>query len=217
MRSPGPASFQHLKSIMIVLGIGLGWFFVPRNASLRRFEPAAMGQLEADMWRCYYDKRYAALGWNLWLTARGQYGFSPWDSARLAWHAAQAAHAAQPVQSREEAYAHALPDLQAYYGIIDHATHLSSPVDDLARGELNWWVLRREHVGWQAYGQAISDVTAKLYAVPEPAVHASALLRAEMMDYRDQRRDGRMTEDDWKHIVAGLRESYTQLKNAIGE
>jgi hypothetical protein len=191
------------------------WFFCPRKPDLRRFDPVATGRLEADMWHCYYAKNYTALEWDLYLTARDQYGFSPWDSVRMAWHASLAAGAAQPVQSRAEAYAHALPDLQAYYGIIDHAVHLPSPVDDLARDELNWWVLRRESAGWKRYGQAISDLTARLYGVPEPGVHDSALLRAEMMDYRDQRRDGRMTPKDWQHIATRLGESYARLKEAV--
>ena len=167
------------------------------------------------MWRSYYDKRYLALGGDLWQTARVQYGFSPWDSIQLAWHAAHAARAAQPSQTRAEAFTHALPDLVDYYGVICRSSHMPGSVEDLARGELNWWVLRREHVGWRAYGQAISDTTARLYAVPEPAVHVSALLRAEMMDYSDAKRDGRLTEADWQHIATRLGESYALLKKAV--
>lgn len=199
----------------LLLAAACFWFFCPRKPNLRQFDPMTMGRLEADMWHCYYARRYAALEWDLWLIARHQYGFSPWDSARMALHASRAAAAAQPVQSREEAFTHALPDLQAYYGIIDHAFHLPASVDDLARGELNWWVLRREGVGWMRYGKAISEVTARLYGVEEPVVHDSALLRASMMDYRDARRDGQMTEKDWQYIATQLGESYALLKEAL--
>ena len=204
-----------VKTIAIIGGLIAAWFFMPRKPSLQAFDPVAMGKLEADMWHCYYDRRYAALEWDLYLTAHDQYGFSPWESTRMAYHASQAASAAQPVQSRAEAYAHALPHLQAYYSIIHSAVHLPAPVNELAEGELNWWVLRREHVGWKAYAQAISDTTAKLYGVPESKVHDSAFLRAEMMDYRDQHREGLMTPADWTLIGKRLGESYGMLKEAV--
>src|SRR3569623_688334 len=102
-----PLPWLVLAVLLLIAGL---WFFWPRRASLRSFDPVAMGRLEADMWHCYYDKRYLGLAWDLWHTARDQYGFSPLDSLRLARHAALAAKAAQPVQTRDHAYAHALPD-----------------------------------------------------------------------------------------------------------
>ncbi len=218
MRQPAqriPLRRLIFTGLIVSLLSGAAWFFWPRKADLRAFDAQGMGRMEADMWRCYYNKRYLALGCDLWLTAYWQYGFSPWDSLQMARHAALAARAAQPTQSRTDAFAHALPDLKAYYQIIRDAAHVQASVEDLARSELNWWVLRREHVGWQAYGQAVADATAKLYGVPEPSIHASALLRAEMMDYRDERRDGKMKETDWQHIAKRLGESYSLLKQAV--
>lgn len=206
--------FLWLVLAVLLLVAGL-WFFWPRRASLRSFDPATMGRLEADMWHCYYDKRYFGLAWDLWQTARGQYGFSPLDSLRLARHAALAAKAAQPVQTRDQAYAHALPDLIDYYRIICRSTGTEDQAEDLADAELNWWVLRREGVGVKRYGEAVAAATALLYDLPENVVHDSAMLRAEMMDYRDQRREGLMTAEDWRYIAQRLGDSYTLLLQAV--
>ena len=210
-----PRRWLWIKTVAIVTGIIAAWIFMPRKPSLRQFDPIAMGKLEADMWRCYYDKRYAALEWSLYVTARDQYGFSPWESAQMAINASLAAAAAQPVQTRDEAFKHALPHLKVYYGIIAHAIPMTATVDELARSELNWWVLRREGVGQKVWSEAISDATARLYGVPESTVHDSAFLRADMMDYRDQHREGLMMPIDWQFVAKKLGESYTLLKQAL--
>ena len=108
-----------------------------------------------------------------------------------------------------------MPDLVGYYRIICRSTGMKEQAEDLADAELNWWVLRREGVGVKRYGEAVSEATAMLYGVPEDVVHDSAMLRAEMMDYRDQRREGLMTADDRRHIAQRLGESYTLLSKAV--
>ena len=42
----------------LVLAAYAAW---PRQADLRRFEPADIARLETAMWRDYYEKRYVAL------------------------------------------------------------------------------------------------------------------------------------------------------------
>jgi hypothetical protein len=69
------------------------------------------------MWRNYYEKHLVALVFDLYRLARREYGFSPWDSTRIAWHAARAAVAFQPTHSREEAQV-ALPSLESYFRVI---------------------------------------------------------------------------------------------------
>ena len=43
----------------------------------------------------------------------------------------------------------------------------------------------------------------------------AALLRAEMMDYRDKRHDGKMQSQDWTYIDDGLLRSYQLLKTGL--
>ena len=191
------------------------WFFVPRHADTKNFDPERMGQLETDMWRHYYEKRYVLLGADLFLASYGQYGFSPWDSTRMAWHAAYAAKIAQPTQPRAQAFAHALPHLVQYYEVVRQATRARWEPEEMAPLELEWWVQRREGKTWREYGEAITALTAAGYEVPAEKVRAACLLRAEMMNYRDERREGRMTAEDWRHISTELKRAYSMLKSAV--
>ena len=75
----------------VLLGGLVAYAAWPRHADLRAFEPAEIARLETAMWRDYYEKRYGALFYHLYALSRTQFGFSPLDSLRVAWAAAQAA------------------------------------------------------------------------------------------------------------------------------
>lgn len=63
----------------------------------------------------------------------------------------------------------------------------------------------------------IAQTITELYGVSNAEVKQAALLRAEMMRYRDERRDGRMQTQDWAHIEEGLVRSYQLLKTGINQ
>jgi hypothetical protein len=194
--------------VLIAFSAYVGW---PRRAHLREFDAAAVARLETTMWRNYYDGEYAALFANLYRLNREQYDFSPWDSLRIALYAARAAQAFQPTRSRVEAQS-ALPALEHYFTCIrEHGGETFNP-SEAARLELDWWQLRREDATPVQYGPAIARVTEAVFGVSNPDTERSALVRAEMMDYRDARGDGRMREDDWKLIEQGLLRSYESLE-----
>lgn len=47
------------------------------------------------------------------------------------------------------------------------------------------------------------------------AAETGSLLRADTMAYRNAQRDGRMTENDWEHASARLREAWAALRQAF--
>ncbi len=61
---------------LALVGVALYWS-IPRKADLRTFDPAKMAVLETAMWRDYYEKRYVDLFFNLYLSSRDEFGFSP--------------------------------------------------------------------------------------------------------------------------------------------
>lgn len=193
---------------------GLGYVIWPRQVDLRRFDPGALGRMEATMWRQYYERRYVALLGTLYQLNRSQYGFSPADSVRLASHAARAARAFQSTRSRAEAQV-ALPWLTQYFALIRTRTDGKPDAAELARLELEWWQQRREQVSPADYGRTIAQVEARLYDLPESDLRASAQLRAEMMAYRDARSRGRLGPEDWSHIAQQLTRSYQMLAAAV--
>lgn len=166
------------------------------------------------MWRHYYDHRYPALVWRLYRLGRCEYGFSPLDSVRLAYYAGRAAQVFQPTRSRAEAQ-RALPFLESYYRVARLRGGETFDVPRVARLELEWWQLRREQAAAAKYAQVIAQVWAQMYAVDNGDVRQAARLRADMMDYWDERRDDKMRAEGWVHIEAGLVRSYERLRLGI--
>lgn len=173
-----------------------------------------MAQAETLMWRHYYEKRYPPLFADLYGVARDQQGFSPADSARIAFLAARAAKRFQPSRSRAEADA-ALPDLMDYFALLARAASGKVDVDKAARSELDWWQLRREKVGPDDYGLIVARVSTLLYGVDNAEIRRSGVLRGRAMAYRDGHGSA-MTEADWTEIAGQLDASYRLLKQAIG-
>lgn len=193
---------------------GSAYFFWPRLADLREFDPEAVARIETRMWQHYYQREYANLFRAMYSLTRGQYRFSPWDSARLAWFAARSARTFQPARGRDEAQA-ALPDLESYYAIIRARTRERFDVQTAARLELEWWQLRREKATPVQYGEVVAQVSEAIYGVKNDALRQSGQLRAEMMEFRDEHRDTGLEEGDWMHIKAGLTQAYTLLKSGV--
>ena len=198
---------------LVIVLLGGGWFFWPRKADMRAFDPDAMAHMETDAWRHYYEKRWFALFSDLYGGARNQYGFSPCDSVLLSFHAARASKVFQTSRSRDEAW-QAIPALESYFRVI--ARGASHPVDvpEAARTELEWWQLRREGRTWLQYGRAIAVATGTLYGMSADTFEAASLKRAEMMNARDNK--GRSIDrEDWSRIEAGLRTAWRQIKDAV--
>ena len=92
-------------------------------------------------------------------------------------------------------------------------------VDEVARRELRWWVVRRE-IGLSAgaaAGDAITALYASIYRVPEGRVSEAGHLRGEAAEVRDRGAaadpDGPLAEGRayWPEVGRLLRESYRSL------
>lgn len=196
--------------LIFPLAAGLAYVGWPRRVDLRRFNPETLGRTETAMWRHYYERRHASLLGTLYALNRSEYGFSPWDSARLSFYAARAAILFQPTRNRAEAQA-ALPHLQRYFGLLTRCAGSSREASDLARLELEWWQQRREGVAATNYATVIAQVEAGLYGVAESQIRPSALLRAEAMAFRDVRGPEGMRPADWQVVEQQLTRSYQLL------
>lgn len=201
-------------AVLFLLVAGLVYFFWPRQANLREFNHAVVAKLETAMWRDYYEHKYLPLFLALYSLNRNEYGFSPWDSLRVSYFAAKGAKVFQPTHNRTEAQI-ALPFLERYFSIIRQRSGEQFDAANVAKLELDWWQLRREDKTAAEYGEVVAQVTTEVYGVNNDDVKQAALLRAEMMDYRDARRDGKMQAADWSHIEEGLARSYQLLKEGI--
>ena len=201
--------------VLLVLVAGLAYALWPRKADLRGFDADAVARLETAMWRDYYDHDHKALATKLYTLNRDLYHFSPADSARLAYYAGKAAQLFQPTGSRAEAQV-ALPLLVSFFTLMQQSSGEAFDPANAARLELDWWQLRRENITPPEYGKVVAQVSEEIFQTKNERISKAAIQRAVMMGYRDARRDGKMTPDDWALIEKNLIESYRDLKAGVG-
>jgi len=195
----------------LILGCLVWIDHVRAKPDLKAFDPGDMGQMEAAMWRSYYEGRWLQLGWQSMWIARTQYGFSVLDSLQLAKHAAVAALWFRKNTDDPEC----LPELEAHHAIVRKAAGARFDPAEAAQLELEWWKQRRRSVPPEDYARTIAQLAALVYDVPRSQVLPASTRRANAMAYRDARRDGPMDDDEWRTIEQMLVGAYTPLKEAI--
>lgn len=197
-----------------VLLIGGEWTrerFSQRPSDLRTFDAAAVGQLDTDMWRSYYERRPVKLFEQMVGLLRTQYGMQPLQALTEAYYAAHAAFVFKDGRSRAD-YEKALPDLEAYYR--DIAARSARPFDShrAAMLELEWWIVHRENP--PGLPDALAALQAEIYGIPVERFAEHARLRAQAMDLRDGK-GAAITEADWQRIGEMLAASWKSLYSAV--
>jgi hypothetical protein len=185
--------------------------FTWHSSDLRTFDAAAVGQLDTDMWRSYYERRPVRLFQQMITLLRTQYGMPPLEALTNAYRAAHAAFVFKDGRSRAD-YEKALPDLEAYYR--DIAARSARPFDShrAAALELEWWIVHREKPAELPH--ALAALQAEIYGVPAERFAQHARLRAQAMDLRDGKGSA-ITEADWQRIGEMLTASWNSLHAAL--
>jgi hypothetical protein len=150
---------------------------------------------------------------------RASFGLSLWDSVVGAYLVARAEMAAAPFPDND------LPTAEAYmrrfYALVRRAHGENFDVAQVARLEVNWWVVHRQLFG-KAENQPLIDALTELYAasysVPAANVRAAAAYRAEAMLYSDRWvNTGRAADSPLlAQVEEALVYSYSALRAAVG-
>lgn len=200
--------------ILVYSAVDLFW---PFDRDLRQFDPVALGQLETDMWRSYYDRKPVKLFFELAEMLRTQYKF-PWLRSYLgAYYAAKAAFDFKDGRQRSD-YEKALPALESYFAAIRRTGDIQFDVPEAAKLELEWWIVHRERerYGKAALDTACANAAAAIYLVSPDSTLEHGRLRAEAMVIRDvQAAAGGVSEENWVQIDNLLQGCYRSLKRVI--
>lgn len=147
------------------------------------FDPGELASLEVRMWKAYYRRQPARLFGLLVLALRAQ--------AHVAWPRAVAAsvlltRAAAGFARAAGDYQRFAPDIARAYRLLG----LPAQVDarEVARRELRWWVVRREIglAAGEAAGEAITDLYAAIYSLPNERLAEAGRLRGLAAEIRDR-------------------------------
>ena len=188
-----------------------------RTTDIRRFDPNEVARLDTAMWRSYYERERLRLFLQLGELLRTQYHLPFWKSIAVAYHAARAAFVFKDGSSRAE-YERALPNLINFYQMIRDASNTPFDVNEVARCELEWWIVHRERHRRPAGAleHALAETAAAMYRLPAERMMEHARLRATAMQIRDREADeGGVTEEDWRQIEKLLHESWRSLHTTV--
>jgi hypothetical protein len=209
--------------ISVILGFCLAYasfdLLWPMQRDLRHFNPAALGELEAQMWKSYYARERVALFLQAAEMLRRHYHFPVLRSYLGAYHAASAAFIFKDGERRSD-YEKALPALRRYFAMVRRSGNLEFDVTHAARLELEWWIVHRERERYRtpesALGRACAEAAEAVYSLPAGSTLEYGRLRAQAMLMRDTRESsGSVTPADWAVIQALLRQSYQSLHKTI--
>jgi hypothetical protein len=203
-----------LAIFVVYAGVDLFW---PFKNDLRQFDPIALGKLETDMWRSYYDRKPLKLFFELTEMLRTQYKF-PWLRSFLgAYYATDAAFVFKDGKQRSD-YEKSLPALESYFNTIRRTGNINFDISRAAKLELEWWIVhrQREHYGKAALDSACANAAAAIYLVSPDSTFEHGRLRAEAMVIRDtQAAAAGVREQDWAQIDKLLQACYKSLRRVI--
>jgi hypothetical protein len=182
------------------------------------FDPDELADLETRMWKAYYRRQPARLLGLLVLALREQ--------ARASWPRALASavlltKAAVGFAEASGDYERFAPEIARGYRLLGLPKTVD--VDEVARWELRWWVVRRELglSAGEAAGEAITRLYSAFYNVPLEAVAEAGRLRGVAAEVRDR---GASADPEgpqaagrayWPEVARLLRESYRSLQRAL--
>jgi hypothetical protein len=201
-------------ALALWVGIDLA---IPVHNDIRRFDGAAVGHLEADMWRSYYEHRPLRLLRQMHELLEKQFGLPYWRAWLGAFRATRAAVVFQRGHNRGE-YLLAMGDLDRYYGLIRRASTEDFDVSRVAALELEWWIVHRERASHPPddLATALAGLQAAMYNQPPSDFAEHAKARADAMLIRDSSAaNGATSEADWRRIEELLVRSWRSAERAV--
>jgi hypothetical protein len=182
------------------------------------FDPDRLAELETGMWKAYYRRQPARL-FGLLIRGLREQAHASWPRALAS--SVLLTKAAVGFARSSGDYTRFGPTIARAYRILGLPSDVN--VEEVARWELRWWVVRREIglAAGTAAGEAITRLYAAIYALPESAVAEAGRLRGEAAVVRDRG----ATEDPegprarghayWPEVARLLRRSYRELHQAL--
>ena len=187
-----------------------------RENPLYTFDADTVAWLETRMWEAYYAKQDARLFILLVRLVAQQFGL-PWQRAFTI--ALMLTRPAMRFARTRENYEAVIPDIAAAYARLRTECGASFDADAVAARELQWWIVHRHpsDAGEEGLTDAIADLYAAVYRLPQADVREAARLRAEAALVCDAGRKavGVRSAAYWSEVSDLLQRSYRALKEAV--
>ncbi len=191
------------------------------EARSQRFDPGRVAYFEKAGWEAYYGRRWLRVLWLMVRLNREQFAMSLPTAMLASLDIVRASRAFAPVDNDVPA---ATAHLRRFYGRATRSAGLRADPAELARLEMDYWVVHRrlaiarkespDHRGDIApMVEALARLHAALFDAPPEAIRRSADLRAQAAVLVD-RITGHYSSDvaaDWRQVEDCLGQAYRSL------
>jgi len=185
---------------------------------MRTFDPVKVAHYEKEAWVAYYQRRWFKLLRMLIALVRETFGLSPWQALYLGIPLTRAQIAFAPKDNDVPA---AVADMRRFYAFVQRAHGEDFDPDEVARLDVDWWVIHRRLFG-RSDDPELIEALVKLYAatyrVEPESVRAAAQHRVLAMVHSDRwivegkAADSPLLAQEESELIA----SYTALRKAVG-
>ena len=154
---------------------------------LSKFDPRRLAHYEMENWVAYYQKRWPRLLWVSVGMVREAFRLGPLPAVLGAYLVGRAEIAAAPSPDNDIPQAERY--MRRFYRLVQRAHRMEFDLDEVARREVNWWVVHRRLFGRvenDELVEALADLYTALYGIDPAAARAAGACRAEAMLYSDR-------------------------------
>lgn len=185
------------------------------KSNLQRFDPVRVGQLDAMMWRAYYNHQFFKMFILLLQTMRSQLHFNWWLTLRLAYYSGWAATDYR-IRKYKENFPRVQKNLVKFYKII--SDHSSEPFNykKAAELELEWWNIHRYPGKYKkSLEQSLAEAAAAMYNTEPGKLMTYAKYRKEAMLLPNHEGDKQPNPPDYKKVSQLCVKSWISLHQAV--
>jgi hypothetical protein len=180
------------------------------------FDPDHVANLETEGWRSYYDRNWPRVLYLMERTAAVEFHIPFPLSIRAAYLVTRAAIAFKPIESDLPA---TRSFLERYYRMVRRYSGLTFDPVEVARLELEYWVVHRRLAGAADHGELVDVLTelhATTFGIPGERARDSGDWRTKAAVTVDRITSRRTTdvEADWRVLEEQLRSCYHSLREA---
>jgi hypothetical protein len=190
---------------------------VEMSIQMRRFDPDKVAYFEKENWAAYYQRQWLRLFRVSVQMVRHAFVLPFWPALKGAYYVARAEMAAAPADNDvplAERY------MARFYALVKRIHGGAYDVEQVARLDVNWWVVHRRlfgHSDSEELVEALAALYAAVYGVSRAQVRTAAYHRAQAMVYSDRWVQEVRTEPSplLTQVEEELRLSYRALRQAV--
>jgi len=191
-------------------------------AAAPRFDPQRVAHYEKAGWEAYYQRNWPRVFGLMVALNREQFNMPPLKALAAAIDIVLASVAFAPAENDVAA---ATRHLQRYYEKARRSAHIEAAADDLARLEMDYWVMhralaleRQRRPGLDNLAPLVAVLAhlhASLFGISPTAARESAVFRSLAAQAVDRITGGYSTDEqaDWRAVESCLQQAYRAVQS----